>query len=110
MAKYVESYFQIPERTFTTQVINIARWHGWLCCHFRPARTKNGWVTALEGDQGFPDIVAIRGERALMAELKSAKGKTTVEQDSWLVAAKAAGIEVYLWMPKDIQEIEAILK
>ena len=45
-----------------------------------------------------------------MAELKSAKGKTTVEQDSWLVAAKAAGLEAYVWMPKDIQEIEAILK
>lgn len=74
--------------------------------------TKRGrWVTPVQGDgAGFPDLFMLRFNRAICAELKSAKGKTTVEQKTWLAAAMLANIEVYVWRPKDIDEIEATLK
>lgn len=102
----------ISEAVFTKQVIDLARWNNWLCAHFRPAMTKRGrWVTAVQGDgAGFPDIIALRGNRRIMAELKSIKGGVTTEQHKWLESARKANFEVYIWRPKDINEIEVILK
>jgi len=73
--------------------------------------TRRGrWLTAMSGDVGFPDLVMVRQDRLIMAELKSARGKTTLEQDLWLQAAKRANIEVYVWRPAGIEQIEKILK
>jgi len=106
----VSLYEQISEDTFTKQVVDLARWLGWRIMHQRPARTNNSWRTAIMGHAGFPDIIALRGNRRLMAELKSAKGKVTVEQNDWLQAAREAGFETFIWKPKDIDEIERILR
>jgi len=108
----MSGYADISEKAFTAQVIALLRWHKWRCVHFRPGMTKRGrWVTAVSGDGvGFPDIFALRHNRRLMAELKAAKGKTTIEQAKWLESAKAADIETYIWMPSMIDEIERILK
>jgi hypothetical protein len=105
-------YHQISEATFTAQVIELARWLGWRVAHFRPAMTKRGnWVTAVSGDGvGFPDIFALRHNRRLMAELKSARGKLTPAQEEWLEVARIAGIEAYVWRPADIEQIEGVLK
>ena len=105
-------YAHISEKAFTAQVITLARHLGWLVAHFRPGMTKRGrWVTAGQGDSvGFPDIIAIKPGRAIMAELKAAKGRATVEQLKWLETAKEAGMEAYLWKPQDITQIERILR
>lgn len=57
---------------------------------------------------GFPDRVLIR-ERVIFAELKREKTHPTVEQVLWLDGLAAAGAEVYLWRPSDLEEIGAIL-
>ncbi len=105
-------YADISEKAFTAQVIALLRWHKWRCAHFRPGMTKRGrWVTAVSGDGvGFPDIFALRHNRRLMCELKTATGKVTPDQSLWLAAAKDADIEIYIWRPADIEEIERILK
>lgn len=105
-------YAQISESAFTHQVIQLARVLGWRVAHFRPAMTKRGrWVTAVQGDgAGFPDLIMLRKDRRIMAELKAAKGKTTEEQDRWLEAARCAGFEVYLWRPAMIDDIERSLR
>jgi hypothetical protein len=74
--------------------------------------TKNGtWVTAVQGDgEGFPDLIMLRHNRRIMAELKAAKGKVTPKQEAWLESAKQADIEVYVWRPSDIETIEKILR
>lgn len=106
------SYADISEKAFTAQVIALARWLGWRVAHFRAAMTKGGrWVTPVQGDgAGFPDLFMLRHNRAICAELKTAKGKTIPKQDEWLNEAKRAGIETYVWRPADIDEIEATLK
>jgi hypothetical protein len=51
----------------------------------------------------------LRGERQVIAELKSQKGKVTDFQKDWLEKFKLVGAEVYLWRPSDIRDIEEIL-
>src|SRR5207248_6295751 len=69
--------------------------------------------------EGFPDIVAVHAAmgRIVFAELKSAKGKLTDQQEQWLdalnnctrswgPASEAYGnAEVYLWRPADVDTI-----
>ncbi len=107
----MSGYADISEKAFTAQVIALLRWYKWRCAHFRPAMTKRGrWITAMSGDVGFPDIVASRRERLIFAELKTAKGKPTPAQYEWLKSLGGAPVEVYLWRPAMIDEIETILK
>jgi len=104
-------YNQIPERVFTAQIIQLCKAFGWRVAHFRPGMTKRGrWLTAMSGDVGFPDLVMLRQNRAIFAELKSVRGKVTHEQEVWLEWAKNANLEAYCWRPWDIDQIEKILK
>lgn len=57
---------------------------------------------------GFPDRVLIR-ERVIFAELKREKTKPTPEQVRFLDGLAAAGAEVYVWRPSDLDEIGRIL-
>jgi hypothetical protein len=51
------------EDEFQTAIITAARLMKWTrIVHFRPARTKHGWQTPLQGDNGFPDLLMIRGD------------------------------------------------
>lgn len=108
----MSGYADISEKAFTAQVIALARWHKWRVAHFRPGMTQRGrWITAVSGDGvGFPDLIMLRHNRRIMAELKAAKGKTTIEQAKWLESARIADFEVYIWRPENIEQIEAILK
>jgi hypothetical protein len=93
---------RITEADFTAQVIALAQLCKWSVCHFRPAKTAKGWRTAIEGDAGFPDIIACRNGRRILAELKVGNGKPTPEQLRWL---KAWGSDAYLWYPRDWDKI-----
>src|SRR5678815_1193598 len=112
---------RITEAAFTSQVIALARWYKWRVAHFRPAMTKRGnWVTAVQGDgAGFPDLVLVRNGELIFAELKSARGtvKPGSEQEKWLrelsrvalLQRHPESVNVYVWKPQDITEIERIL-
>jgi hypothetical protein len=102
------------EAVFTTKVIELATACGWLVCHFRAARTVHGWRTAIQGHRGFFDIVAIRGTRIILAELKVKRGQLSLEQQEWLSAAMNAMTtgsrhEVYVWRPEDWDDIARTL-
>ena len=73
----------MSEEEFTAWTIDLFRSQGWLVHHDRPARTSQGWRTAIQGDAGFPDIVAVRNGKVVFAELKSEKGKVSAEQKKW---------------------------
>jgi VRR-NUC domain len=100
----------VTEREFERAVLETLRVFGWRHCHFRPARTSRGWRTALSGDAGFPDIVAVRDERVLFIELKTERGRLSEEQGRWLAALGFAGADVHCWRPSDWPTIEETLR
>lgn len=83
-------------------VIPMAEFFGWRAVHFRPARTKYGWTTAMQGthSKGFPDLLLLR-DRIVVAEVKGDGDEMRLEQEEWLEAFKKAGAEAYLWTSHD---------
>lgn len=90
------------ERALQDAVVEMARWGGWRCVHFRAGQMSNGrWVTPMQGDAGFPDLVLCRGRRLLFVELKSQTGKLEPAQIAWRDVLLGAGQEWYCWRPTD---------
>ncbi|MGK2898582.1 MAG: hypothetical protein ACSLE9_07825 [Burkholderiaceae bacterium] len=99
------------EDELLTRVVDLLDTYNWLCHHDRPARMADGtWRTAVQGDAGFPDIIALRGGRMVIAELKHAT-KVSADQELWLEAFRQLpGAEVYVWRPGDEDAIEEVLR
>jgi hypothetical protein len=101
----------ITESEFLDQVLQYAKLRGWRSAHFRPAKTIDGWRTPVSGDgKGFPDLLLVRGDRVIVAELKVGKNKLTLEQIAWLAAFKGANIPAFVWTPGEWPEIERTLE
>jgi hypothetical protein len=100
------------EKDFQRAVIELARTMGWRVHHTLPAITERGrWITPVQGDVGFPDLVLCRPPRLIFAELKRVGGKLSVAQREWLDALQACdGVECYLWNPNDWDTIVCTLK
>jgi hypothetical protein len=102
----------MSEAELSDSVIELGHLFGWRLAHFRPARTARGWVTPVAADgKGYPDLCMVR-DRIVFAELKSDNGALTVEQQDWLHALGAAGVERYVWRPSDWVDgtIERVLR
>ncbi|MEN6521910.1 MAG: VRR-NUC domain-containing protein [Armatimonadota bacterium] len=101
----------IKEDPFQQQVIDLAHYLGWIVAHFKPALSQSGrWMTPVQADgKGFPDLVIVR-ERVIYAELKSDKKKPTDDQQKWINALRLSGEEVYVWRPRDWDEIREVLR
>lgn len=115
IAEYVKS---ANESDFTETVIELAQWTGWLVHHDRPARTKDSWRTAVQGDAGFPDLVLAKAGRVIFAELKSNSGVVSSAQREWLSALgwgrtnddhPPRRIRTFVWRPSDMAEIRRVL-
>lgn len=68
--------------------IDLAMRMRWAVAHFRPARTAQGWRTAMQGHKGFPDLVLARSGIVLFRELKGYDargrlGRLSSEQRDW---------------------------
>lgn len=81
----------MTEREWQSEVLNAARTLGWTAYHTHDSRRS---------EPGFPDLVLVR-DRLIMAELKTDTGKPSTDQLRWLRLLERAGVEVYLWQPKD---------
>jgi len=93
------------EAQFQNTVIDLAQTLGWRVHVERPARKKDGtWVTPIQGDPGFPDLLMIRlrDGRCVVAEIKSEKGRLSELQAEWLCAFGDAGVKYYVWRPQDL--------
>lgn len=108
---------KVTEEDFLKQVLTLARSCGWRTAHFRPAMTKGGkWITAVQGDgKGFPDLVLLRDDEFIIAELKVPPNTITPEQRGWLDAFSQTGacenalLWVCTWTPADWPTIETFL-
>lgn len=62
-------------------------------------------------DPGFPDLLLVRDDVLIIAELKADRGRLSPEQKEWLAAFRAVKrIAVVVWKPKDWDEIERTLR
>jgi hypothetical protein len=101
----------VTETDWKSRVQETAQLFGWRWAHFRPARTKYGWVTPMEGDKGFPDLVLVRPPRLILAELKAQPatrkaGRPTDDQAEWLrQLGLVPGVETYVWTPEQWQDV-----
>ena len=70
------------------------------------AGTGRGLFIGDAATSGFPDLVLVRPPDVLFVELKSEKGRMTVNQKKWRRAlSQCPGVGYYLWKPGDWGEI-----
>lgn len=76
------------EEEFVDWILRLAELRRWHRVHFRPALTQSGnWVTPIQGDTGFPDLVLAKPGRPVhIWEAKSEDGKVRPDQRGWLAA------------------------
>lgn len=82
----------MKEKEFLAQVIASAKSRGWLVYHTYDSRLS---------EPGFPDLVLVRGDRIIFAELKVGKNKLRPPQKNWLNLLRTAQqVKVFLWRPE----------
>jgi hypothetical protein len=94
-------YASLPEHAWQSEVEELLREGGWEFIHVRDARRQH--IT------GFPDLFAVKGDKAIAIELKTVRGRITPEQARWLALLRAAGISTYVWRPTQIDEVRRSL-
>jgi VRR-NUC domain len=92
----------LNEREFTRAVIGLAQQLGWKTAHFsntiRVVRRKSGYATIPDSQAaGFPDLVLVKDDRIIFAELKAKRGSVTEAQYEWLRTLEKAGAETHIW-------------
>ena len=92
----------MSEQDFQQQVIDLATRLGYAHFHTFDARRS---------DPGWPDLVLAHREkgRVIFAECKRDTEKTTPAQDAWLETLAWCDEEVYIFRPRDLDEIVDIL-
>lgn len=91
----------VTEKQFQQQVIELAKLHSWL--HYFTYRSTRS-------PSGFPDLVLVRDDRLVFAELKTDEGRMSPAQRQWYAALQRAANEIYVWRPRDWDAICEVLK
>lgn len=91
----------ISEKDLQQTIVDAARRLGWAVYHTHDSRKST---------PGFPDLVMLRGERCLVFELKTARGRVKPEQTTWLELFNNAGINARIVRPKDLDDVLAELQ
>ena len=89
----------MTEKEWQAQVVALARTLGWTIFHTYDSRRSN---------PGLPDLILVR-DRVVFAELKRESGKLSAAQDEWLARLRRAGAEHYVWRPRDLETVGAVL-
>lgn len=97
---------KITEKDWQRTVVDTAEAFGWRVYHTFDSRRSAS---------GFPDLVMVRRGRLIFAELKSARGRISMEQCVWMmalqtVAHNAEVVEAHVWRPRDWPLVEETLR
>jgi len=91
----------LTERAWMRVVVEYAHLRGWGCYHTHDARHSVA---------GFPDLVLVRGERLVFAELKRHGQQPSAAQTTWLAdLGRVPGVTVAVWRPTDFEEVQRAL-
>jgi Holliday junction resolvase len=94
-----------PEAAFQVQVVRLLKLRGWRTFHVYDSRRS---------EAGFPDLIALRGQRCLALELKSLRGRATPAQLEWLVAFReVTQVDAHVVRPPrdgDWSELEELVR
>lgn len=83
----------MTERQLQEAIVECAGLFNWLCYHT--------WLS-MNSAAGFPDLILARAGRLLVIECKSATGKLTAAQETWLgVLGGIPSCEVHVCRPVD---------
>jgi hypothetical protein len=91
----------VTERQWQEEVEALLREGGWAYIHLRDSRRQRA--------TGWPDLFAVKGDKAIAIELKTERGRITPEQARWLALLRAAGISTYVWRPTQVDEVRRSL-
>ena len=97
-------FYPRSEKIWQAQVLALAKIYEWKYYHT--------WRST-KSVQGFPDLVLLRHERIIFAELKGSdikKQRLSIHQESWLKELQKAVSEVYVWRPQDWESVVSILR
>lgn len=102
------------EQRLVDMIIEYAQLKHVLVMHPRPAMTKDGWRTAIQGDEGYLDLTLAGPGGVAFAECKKrVGGKVSDGQVKWLdtLCAAQGSHHVYLWTMEhwDDGEIRAVI-
>jgi len=80
----------VSEAAFQALVIDLAERFRWVVYHTLDSRGSH---------PGWPDLVLVRGPRALFIELKTERGAIRPEQAAWGERLLKAGLDWRIWRP-----------
>lgn len=99
------------ETPYQNRIIDLAHWHGLWVAHFRPARTLEGWRTAVAADgAGWPDLAIVGDGGFILREVKGTGGTVSPQQAEWHARLDAAGVDVGTWGAGDWGRVQAELR
>ena len=108
---------RLAEKAWQAQVLTLARMFGYRWWHdvaTNAPRACPHCKTPLKlprNDPGWPDLFLIRDDTLIVAELKSDRNYPTPEQRAWLDAfRKVRRIAVFVWKPRDVQQVTEALR
>lgn len=92
---------KMTESQLQYSILDLAKVHHLLVHHCRPAKIRaDRWVTPIQGNAGFVDLVIVGVGGVVFAELKGDTTQPTEAQMRWLGTLEAAGSQAYLWRPE----------
>ena len=90
----------MSEKDWQRCVLDLAGVHGWQAYHTYDSRRSQ---------PGFPDLVLWRRGELIFVELKTAKGRVSLDQTRVIDGLEAAGQRVYVWRPDDFDYARTVL-
>jgi hypothetical protein len=90
----------MTEKQWDARVVALARLYGFWTFHpYDSRRSEPGW----------PDRAFVKPPRFFLAEMKTERGRLTVQQQEVIGLLRACGVTVYVWRPGDEDEVVRVL-
>lgn len=102
----------MTEAEFQDWVIQYAEVKGWDVASFFRCKVGKRWMTPARGNigRGWVDLVLIRKDEAIFAELKTNSKYPEPHQRDVHDKLRIAGFRVEVWKPRDREVIEKVLR